>query len=76
MITTNLIPIKEQLDRIEKKIDGKHSNPYLSIKQVSNFTSLSTSTIRRALRKGVLKSSRNSGKLLFLESDVKRWLNG
>ena len=76
MININLIPIGEQLNRIEKKIDGKVSNRYLDINKVSDFTSLSVSTIRRAVQKGELKCSRKLGKLLFQESDVRRWLNG
>jgi len=72
----NIFPIIEQLDRIEKKLDGTFSNKYLSINQVADLTSLSPSTIRRAVAKGELKCSRKLGKLLFLESEVRRWLNG
>ena len=35
MIINDLTPIKEQLNRIENKLDGKYRNPYLSINQVS-----------------------------------------
>jgi len=76
MTSTELIPIREQLDRIEKKLDGSFKNQFLSISEVSNLVSLSTSTIRRAVAKGQLKCSRRLGKLLFQESDVRRWLNG
>tara|TARA_B100000315_G_scaffold93529_1_gene86007 strand:- start:794 stop:1024 length:231 start_codon:yes stop_codon:yes gene_type:complete len=76
MISTDPLPIREQLDRIEKKLDGTFSNKYLSINQVADLTSLSPSTIRRAVGKGELKCSRKLGKLLFLESEVRRWLNG
>ena len=65
----------ERLDRIEKKIDGKMSNRYLDINQSADFTSLSVSTLRRAVNKGELKCSRKLGKLLFQESDIRRWLN-
>ena len=68
--------VLERLERIEKKIDGKLSNRYLDINQVSYMTSLSVSTIRRAVQIGELKCSRKLGKLLFQESDVRRWLNG
>jgi len=76
MITTELIPIREQLERIEKKLDGNFKNQFLSINQVSKLTSLSTSTIRRAIARGELKCSKRLGKLLFQESDIRRWING
>ena len=76
MTSTELIPIREQLERIEKKLDGSFSNKFLSINQVSALVSLSHSTIRRATARGLLKCSRRQGKLLFLESDVRKWLNG
>jgi len=66
----------ERLDRIEKKIDGKQRNRFLDLTQVSKLTSLSASTIRRAVRKGELKCSRKLGKLLFEEKNVRRWING
>lgn len=76
MITTELIPIREQLERIEKKLDGNFKNEFLSINEVSKLTSLSPSTIRRAIAKGQLKCSKRLGKLLFLEADVRKWING
>ena len=76
MITTDLVPIRELLERIEKKIDGNFKNQFLSIKEVSNLTSLNASTIRRAIDRGELKCSKKLGKLLFQESDVRKWLNG
>ena len=76
MISTELIPIREQLERIEKKLDGSFKNQFLSINEVSKLTSLSTSTIRRAIKRGQLKCSKKLGKLLFLESDVNKWLKG
>ena len=76
MINTELIPIREQLERIEKKLDGNFKNQFLSINEVSKLTSLSPSTIRRAIAKGELKCSKRLGKLLFQESDIRRWING
>ena len=74
MMTNDLIPIREQLERIEKKLDSRFSNKFLSINQVAALVSLSPSTIRRAVEKGELKCSRRLGKQLFLESDVRKWL--
>ena len=76
MITTELIPIREQLERIEKKLDGSFKNQFLSINEVSKLASLSPSTIRRAVARGELKCSKRLGKLLFQESDIRRWING
>ena len=69
-----LLPIIERLDSIQKKLDGRYSNKYLSINEVSELTTLSQSTIRRSIAKGELKCSRKLGKLLFQESDVRKWL--
>jgi predicted DNA-binding transcriptional regulator AlpA len=72
----DILPIIEQLNRIEKKLDGKYTNRYLGINQVSKLSSTSCSTIYRATKRGSLKCSRRLGKLLFLESDVRKWLSG
>ena len=74
MINHDLIPFKEQLDRIEKKIDGKYSNKFLDINQVAHLTSLSQSTIRRAIKRGELKCSKKLGKLLFKVEWIDKWL--
>ena len=71
-----IAPIIERLDNIQKKLDSKQTNKYLSIIQVADLTSLSTSTIRRSVARGELKCSRQLGKLLFLESDVRKWIDG
>ena len=76
MTSTELIPIREQLERIEKKLDGSFKDQFLSINEVSKLVSLSPSTIRRAVAKDELKCSRRVGKLLFQESDVRKWIDG
>ena len=76
MTSTELIPIRKQLERIEKKLDGSFKNQFLSINEVSKLASLSPSTIRRAVARGELKCSKRLGKLLFQESDVRKWING
>ena len=76
MTYDEIAPIIERLDNIQKKLDSKLTNKYLSIIQVADLTSLSTSTIRRAVVKGQLKCSKRLGKLLFQESDVGKWING
>ena len=67
--------IIEQLDRIEKKLAGNYTNKYLNIHQVSDLTSVSPSTIRRAIKRGELKCINKLGKLLFLEKDLRNWLS-
>ena len=74
MISKSLNPIREQLDRIEQKLDDKKRKKYLSIRDVSELTSLSQSTIRRAIRTGSLNCKKKLGKILFLESDIDNWL--
>ena len=76
MTYNEMAPIIERLDNIQKKLDSKQTNKYLSIIQVADLTSLSTSTIRRAVARGELKCSRRLGKLLFLETDVRKWIDG
>ena len=76
MTYDEIAPIIERLDNIQKKLDSKLTNKYLSIIQVADLTSLSNSTIRRAVVKGQLKCSKKLGKLLFQESDVRKWING
>ena len=76
MTSIELLPIREQLERIEKKLDGKYTNRYLGINQVSTLVNLSNTTIRRSVQKGTLKCSRRLGKLLFQESDVRKWIDG
>ena len=52
------------------------NDKWLNINAVCNYTSLSASTVRRAVYKGALKASRITGKMLFKTSEVDRWLNG
>ena len=68
--------ILKQLDRIERTLAGNYKNKYLNIRQVSDLTSVSASTIRRAIKRGELKCIKKLGKLLFLEKDVRNWLGG
>ena len=76
MTNIDLLPIREQLTRIEQKIDGQFTSKYLDINQVSKLTSLSLSTIRRKVSLGELKCNKRLGKLLFKQSVVEERLNG
>ena len=76
MITKDLAPIREQLNRIEQKLEGRLKDRFLDINAVSTLISCSVSTIRRSVARRELICSRKLGKLLFLESDVRKWLAG
>ena len=69
------ITILEELREIKALIRNKINDRWMNLKELSSYTSLSDSTIRRAVKKGVLKASRKTGKLLFSIKDVNRWLN-
>ena len=68
------IRIVEMLNEIKTLILGKINERWLTLKEVAEYTSVSESTIRRAIKKGVLKASDKTGRLLFKVSDVDRWL--
>ena len=68
--------IIEALKRIEQKLEKYKENRWLSLKEVIEETSLSAATIRRAVKRGVLKASHSTGKLLFKVSSVDNWLKG
>ena len=70
------LDIIELLNEIKSLIQDRISNRWINIRGVTDYTSVSDSTIRRAVRKGSLKASTSTGKLLFKVSDVDRWLNG
>ena len=67
------------LNRILKEIENINSisnDKWLTIKQTVVYTGLSDSTIRRAVRKGILKPGNRGGKLVFKRSNIDRWLQG
>ena len=69
-----LLPIIERLDRIEAKLDNIHTDRWMNMKQVSDYTTLSQKTIDRGIARGTLKVSKETGKKLFKQSWVDRWL--
>lgn len=69
------IVILEELREIKSLLTKKVSDRWLNINEVSAYTSLSNSTLRRAIKRGELKVSRKTGKLLFRISDISNWLN-
>ena len=70
------IRIMEMLEELKSLVITKHHNKWMNIKEVCNYTSVSESTIRRAIKRGTLKASNQTGRLLFKYNDVDRWLKG
>ena len=70
------IQIIKLLQEIKMELKNKKNNTWMDIKKVCEITTLSASTVRRAVNRGKLKCSKKLGKLLFMESDVRRWING
>lgn len=68
--------IMEKLDEIRNLMKSKVSDRWLNMSEICEYTGLSQSTIRRNVRKGILKTSNTTGKLLFRISSIDRWLNG
>ena len=64
------------LQEIKMELKNKKNNTWMDIKMVCEITTLSASTVRRAVNRGKLKCSKKLGKLLFMESDVRQWING
>ena len=75
-IDLQLYNMKEQLDRIEQKLDGNIKKDWLTTVNVVSETGLSLSTVNRAIKSGQLKVSRNTGKNMFRRVWVDKWLNG
>ena len=68
--------ILEEIQDIKELIGGSKIKKLMTIKDVADYSQLSVSTIRRAVRLSDLKVLRTKGKLLFNLKDVNRWLNG
>ena len=72
----NFDSINQKLDRILMHMEKKLDPEYYSLNQIVQMTSLSSSTIHRAIRQDQLKCSRRTGRLLFKKKDVFDWLDG
>jgi excisionase family DNA binding protein len=65
----------ELLNDIKVLMNDKMVDRWINIHEVSTYASVSNSTIRRAVKRGSLKASQSTGKLLFKLSNVDNWLN-
>ena len=80
--TEHLISIQTRLERIERLLKKEQEDDtYMTIKEASNYTRLSTSTIRRSIESGELnavsgggKIGGGGGKLIFKKSALTEWL--
>ena len=63
---------------LNKKLDRfkGHEKGVKVVKEVTKYSNLSESTIRRAVKRGTLKASNQTGRLLFKYTDVDNWLKG
>ena len=68
--------IRDVLDELKTIVQYKSGNIWMDIHEVVKYTSVSESTIRRAVAKGELKVSKATGKLLFQIKWIDKWLVG
>ena len=61
-------------DQMYVLFTAKKRDNWMGIKEATEYASVSDSTIRRAVRKGELKTSKKTGKLLFKEAWINKWL--
>ncbi len=69
------LELVERLDRLLALIQGQPlSRGWLDLSQASRYTSLSKSTLSRAILAGKLKASRTSGKILTRRTWIDQFL--
>ena len=68
------IRIMEILEELKSLMITNHHNKWMNINEICNYTSVSESTIRRAVKRGTLKASNQTGRLLFKRTNVDNWL--
>ena len=66
--------ILKKINKIQDHLLTNNQETWMSIKDAVQYTKLSDSTIRRAIKKGCLKVSRKTGKNLFKQSWIDQWL--
>ena len=70
------IRIIEMLEELKSLVITNHHNNWMNINEICDYTSVSESTIRRAVKRGTLKASNQTGRLLFKRTSVDNWLRG
>ena len=66
--------ILKKINKIQDHLLKNNQDTWMSIKDAVQYTKLSDSTIRRAIKKGCLKVSKKTGKNLFKKSWIDKWL--
>ena len=74
-IALNRIILKK-INKIQDHLLTNNRDTWMSIKDAVQYTKLSDSTIRRAIKKGCLKVSKKTGKNLLKQSWIDKWLGG
>lgn len=75
METQVLIEINMCLSNLKRLVERiAIPDQWLTIKDAVEYSRTSASTLRREIRKGTLKCSKQTGKLLFRRSAIDRWL--
>ena len=62
------------LSDLKNLIKSNKPISWMTLREVCAYTRLSEPTLRRYIKRGRLKVSKSTGKLLFKMSDVDRWL--
>ena len=68
--------ILKKINKIQDHFLTNNQDTWMSIKDAVQYTKLSDSTIRRAIKKGCLKVSKRTGKNLLKQSWIDKWLGG
>ena len=66
--------ILKKINKIQDHLLTNNQDTWMSIKDAVQYTKLSDSTIRRAIKKGCLKVSKKTGKNLLKQSWIDKWL--
>ena len=66
--------ILKKINNIHDHLLTNNQDTWMSIKDAVQYTKLSDSTIRRAIKKGCLKVSKRTGKNLLKQSWIDKWL--
>lgn len=78
----HLISIQTRLERIERLLKKEQEDDtVMTIKEASDYTKYSSSTIRRAIEKEELScinqgNRKRNGRLMFKKSSLTKWLQG